>query len=99
MACMALPALLSERRSAILEIANRRGAHNVRVFGSFARGTADDASDLDLLVDMDPDRSIFDVGALVADLETLLGRDVDVVTERGLKERIRARVLKDAVPL
>ena len=96
---MALPALLSDRRSAILEIANRRGAHNVRVFGSFARGTADEASDLDLLVDMDPDRSIFDVGALVADLEALLDRDVDVVTERGLKERIRARVLKDAVPL
>ena len=96
---MALPPLLSERRSAILQLAARRGARNVRVFGSFALGTADEASDVDLLVDMEPNRSLLDVGALVMDLQALLGREVDVVTERGLKERIRTRVLREAIPL
>ena len=94
-----LPPLLNDRREAILEIATRHGAHNVRIFGSFARGTADEASDVDVLVDMEPGRSLMDLGGLLMELQELLGREVDVVTERGLKERIRTRVLREAVPL
>jgi predicted nucleotidyltransferase len=96
---MPLDALLRDRREAILEIAARRGARNVRVFGSFARGTADVSSDVDLLVDMAPGRSLLDMGAMLVELRELLGREVDLVTERGLKARIRGRVLSEAVPL
>lgn len=96
---MNLRLLLEERRHEILRIAERRGARNVRIFGSVARGDADAASDVDLLVDLDPDRSLLDLGGLWSDLNVLLGVRVDVVTERGLRERIRAQVLREAVPL
>jgi predicted nucleotidyltransferase len=69
------------------------------VFGSAARGEADESSDIDLLVDMDPDRSLLDVAALVADLRELLGRKVDVVSEKGLYWLLRRRILKEARPL
>ena len=72
---------------------------NVRVFGSVARGEADAASDIDFLVEMEPGRSLFDLGGLVSDVEKLLGCNVDVVTEHGLKPRIRARVIEEAIPL
>jgi len=91
--------LLQEKREDILRIASRRGAYNVRVFGSVARGEADAKSDIDLLVDLEPGRSLFDLGGLLMDLQNLLGHEVDVVTERGLRERIRERVLKEAIPL
>ena len=91
--------LLHEKREDILRIASRRGAYNVRVFGSVARGEADAKSDIDLLVDLEPGRSLFDLGVLLMDLQNLLGHEVDVVTERGLRERIRERVLKEAIPL
>ncbi len=91
--------LLREKREDILRIASKRGASNVRVFGSVARGEADSKSDIDLLVDLEPGRSLFDLGGLLMDLQDLLGYKVDVVTERGLRERIRERVLKEAVPL
>jgi len=90
---------LVHRREQILELAHRHGAHNVRVFGSVARSEADDASDIDFLVDMEPGRSLLDLGGLVMDLEDLLRRPVDVVTTRGLKARIRERVLSEAVPV
>lgn len=77
----------------------RYGARNPRVFGSVARGDADAGSDVDFLVEMEPGRSLFDLGGLQYELERLLGRPVDVVTERGLKARIRGRVLREAVPL
>lgn len=96
---MSLNELLQEKREDILRIAARRGASNVRVFGSIARGEADSKSDIDLLVDLEPGRSLFDLGGLLMDLQDLLDRKVDVVTERGLRERIRERVLKEAVPL
>jgi uncharacterized protein len=83
----------------ILRVASERGAYNIRVFGSVARGEADSKSDIDLLVDLEPGRSLFDLGGLLMDLQDLLGHKVDVVTERGLRERIRERVLKEAVPL
>ncbi|HLJ35063.1 MAG TPA: nucleotidyltransferase family protein [Ktedonobacteraceae bacterium] len=91
--------LLQEKREDILRVASKRGASNVRVFGSVARGEADAKSDIDLLVDLEPGRSLFDLGGLLMDLQDLLGYKVDVVTERGLRERIRARVLQEAIPL
>jgi predicted nucleotidyltransferase len=64
-----------------------------------ARGDADEHSDLDFLVDMETGRSLFDLGGLLTDLEDLLGYPVDVVTEKGLRDRIRERVLQEAIPL
>ncbi len=89
--------LLKEKREEILQIAAKYGARNVRVFGSAARGEADEASDIDFLVEMEPGRSLFDLGGLQAELEAFLGCHVDVVTEKGLKPRIRGRVLSEAV--
>jgi hypothetical protein len=80
-------------------LAERRGARNIRVFGSVARGEAGPESDLDLLVEMEPGRSLLDHIALIQDLEEVLGCRVDVVTEAGLRERIRPRVLREARPL
>jgi len=91
--------LLEEKREEILRICAKYGARNVRVFGSTARGEADGMSDIDLLVELEPGRSLFDLGGLQYELERVVGCRVDVVTERGLKERIRLRVLKEAVPL
>jgi len=96
---MGIDELLKSKREDILEIAARHGARNVRVFGSVARGEADEKSDVDFLVEMEPGRSLLDMGGLLMDLRDLLGRDVDVATERGLKPRIRARVLPQAVAL
>lgn len=90
---------LRNRRSEIIEIARARGASRVRVFGSVARGEATDTSDVDFLVDLEPDRSLFDLGGLLMDLQDLLHRNVDVVTERGLRPRVAQRVLADAVEL
>ena len=71
----------------------------IRVFGSVARGENDAASDIDFLVDLEPDSSLFDLSGLLIDLEAVLQTQVDVVTERGLRTRIRERVLREAVPL
>lgn len=86
-------------RAEVLRLAGEYGATDVRVFGSVARGDADEASDIDLLVRMEPGRSLFDIGGLLMDLRALLGCRVDVVTERGLRNRIRAQVVREAVPL
>jgi uncharacterized protein len=94
---MNLKQVLKENREEILRIAAKYGARNVRVFGSVARGEADEASDLDFLVEMEPGRSLFDLGGLQTELETFLGCRVDVVTEKGLKPRIRGRVFNEAV--
>ncbi len=96
---MGIDDVLGEKRLALLAIARQYGARNVRVFCSFTRGEADDASDLDLLVDLEPGRSLFDLGGMLEAMQTLLGMRVDIATERGLKERIRARVLQEAVTL
>ena len=90
---------LRSRRSEIIEIARARGASGVRVFGSVARGEANDASDVDFLVDLAPGRSLFDLGGLLMDLQDLLHVNVDVVTEIGLRPRVARRVLADAVEL
>ena len=90
---------LNSRRAGILRIAERRGARDVRVFGSVARGDGTPDSDVDFLVDMEPGRSLLNLGGLRVDLRELLGRPVDVVTEAGLRDRIRERVLREALPL
>jgi uncharacterized protein len=91
--------LLKAKRREILAIAARHGARNLRVFGSVARGEAGPESDLDLLVEMDPDKSLMDHVALMQDLEDLLQRKVDVVSERALHWYIRDRILAEATPL
>lgn len=96
---MGIGELLKDTREEILRIAARHGAHNVRVFGSVARGEAGPESDVDLLVDVGPDRTPFFPGGLLADLEELRGRRVEIVTEHGLHWYVRDRVLKEAVPL
>ena len=93
---MTLEELRSGYREEILRLASRRGAKNVRVFGSVARGENDDRSDVDFLVEMEPGRTLFDLSGLLIDLESALHIPVDVVTERGLRERIRDRVLREA---
>ena len=92
-------ALLAARRDEVLRIAARYGAHNVRVFGSVARGEEQEDSDIDLLIDLDPGRSLLDLAGLMLDLQELLGRRVDVGMARALKERYRDRILAEAVQL
>ena len=91
--------LLKDKREDILRLAAQHGAYNVRVFGSVARGEATPESDIDFVVEMEPGRSLLDLGGLLADLEQLLGYEVDVVTEKGLRERIVSRVLSEVVQL
>jgi len=96
---MTIEELRLTRREEIFRLASRRGAGNIRVFGSVARGESDERSDIDFLVDLEPGRSLLDLGGLQRDLEKLLARNVDVVSARGLRDRVRERVLQDAVPL
>ena len=89
--------LIRAKREEILRFAAEHGAFNVRVFGSVARGDERGDSDVDFLVDMEPGRSLLDLGGLLMDLQDLLGRKVGVVTEKALHWYIRDRVLKEAV--
>ena len=91
--------LLKTRREEILKIAARNGARNVRVFGSVARGDNRPDSDIDFLVNLEVGRSLMDLARLLRELNTLLGYPVDVVTEAGLRPRIKPQVLKEARPL
>jgi predicted nucleotidyltransferase len=90
---------LRKQRDEILGVASRHGASNVRVFGSVARGEPRPDSDIDFLVDMQRGRSLLDLGGLLMDLSDLLAREVDVVTEKGLRPRVRGRVLAEAQTL
>ena len=94
-----LDSLRTERREAILRVAQRRGAHSLRIFGSVARGDANENSDLDLLVAWEPGRSLLDHAGLVQDLEELLGVKVHVGTEKSLHWYVRDRILREATPL
>ena len=96
---MALDQLIVEKRDDILAAARRHGASKMRVFGSMARGDAGPGSDVDFLVDLEPGRDLFDLGALLMDLQDLLQRKVETVTEAALHHRIRDRVLEEAVTL
>lgn len=91
--------ILQQRRSDILALAHRYGLRHVRVFGSAARGDVHTGSDVDFLVEPGPGVSIFDLGGFQFELQDLLGCHVDVVTEKGLRPRIRQRVLEEAVGL
>jgi len=96
---MNLDELLKDKREIIKEIAREHGVSKIYVFGSFAKGTADEKSDLDFLVDVSNNVSSWFPAGLIMDLENLLKIKVDVATLKGLKERIRDRVLQEAKPL
>lgn len=96
---MTLEELRVSSREKILTVAARHGVTSVRVFGSFARGEAREDSDLDLLIERGPERTPFFPGGLIADLQELLRRRVDVATENALPVRIREQVLREAVQL
>ena len=97
---MEIDKLLKAQREQIIAIAAKHGANNLRIFGSVARGGADEKSDLDLLIDYSSEhRSPWFPLRLIRELEALLGCKVDIVTEQGLKDRIRERVLREARPL
>jgi len=96
---MTIEELRRSKRDQILEIARSYGASNLRVFGSVARGDACETSDVDLLVDLEPDRTLMDLGGLLMDLQEALQMRVDVATERMLRPRVRERVLREALPL
>jgi uncharacterized protein len=90
---------LERQRDAILRIGAKYGASNMRVFGSAARNDSSEASDVDILVDLQSDRSLLDQVGLKQELEELLGCDVDVVVEGGLSPYLEERILAEAVPL
>jgi predicted nucleotidyltransferase len=96
---MTIRELVASKRDEVLRVAQRYGARNVRLFGSVARGEEHEKSDIDLLVDLDADRTLLDHVALAQDLEDVLGRRVDVVPERALHWYVRDRVLAEAAPL
>ena len=96
---MTLAQLLDDKRQDILRLAAQHGARNVRVFGSLARGEASPDSDVDILITLEPERSLLDLIALKQDLEDLLNCKVDVVTEAAVSPYIRPQVLRDAVAL
>ena len=91
--------LIETHRAQILALAERHGLQDVRIFGSMARGDADDASDVDLLVSLAPHKTGLALGALLVDVEELLNRRVEVLTENSLHPAIRDQVLKEAQPL
>jgi predicted nucleotidyltransferase len=96
---MGIDEIIGNKREQIFILAAKYGASKVRVFGSVARGVADDKSDIDFLVTLEQGRSLFDLGGLLSDLQKLLGRPVDVITPAGLRPRVRERVLKEAIAL
>ena len=91
--------MLRTRRNGILQLAAQHGAHNVRVFGSVARGEAGPTSDVDLVVEIDHGRSLLDLIEFSQELETFLQRKVDILTDQGLSPYIEERIHAEAVPL
>lgn len=96
---MGVNELLKEKRQDILRIAQKHGVRRIRIFGSVARGEATDDSDIDFLIDIEGPTPPWFPGGLVADLEDLLGRRVDLVEPEAIRDGLRARVLREAVPL
>jgi predicted nucleotidyltransferase len=93
---MNIKAILEQKREDIFRLAAKYGAFNVRIFGSAVRNEEGPKSDIDLLVEMEPDRSLFDLGGLQDELQSLLGCEVDIVTEKGLHWYIRDQVINEA---
>ena len=96
---MELTDLIQLKRKEILEIAGRYGARKIYIFGSIARNEARPGSDIDFLVELESGRSLFDLGGMLYDLRELLGVEVDVVTPKGLRPRIKEEVIREAIPL
>ena len=96
---MEIEKLLQSHKEEILAIARKNGAYDVRIFGSVARGEARPDSDIDFLVKLEAGRSLLDLARLLRELKTLLGMNVDIVTEAGLRLRIRPLVMREARPL
>jgi hypothetical protein len=96
---MNIKQLLSEKRDEIQNIAAKHGAYNIRIFGSAARGETGPDSDIDFLIDAGPTTSSWFPAGLILDLQEILGRRVEVVTEKALNPYIRDHVLREAVPL
>jgi len=96
---MSIDKTLREKRDQILAIARQHGARNVRVFGSIARGEGKRDSDLDVLLELEPGRSLLDIIAIKQDLEDLLNTKVDVLTEAAVSPYIRDQVLRQAISL
>jgi predicted nucleotidyltransferase len=96
---MDIDAIIRQHRDEILRIAAQHGARNVRLFGSVARGEAGPQSDIDLLVDIDSRTSSWFPMGLIDDLEQLLGRKVDVLTDGGISPYLRDQIYREAVPL
>jgi uncharacterized protein len=94
-----LDQLLRDKHDDIKRIAARHGAYNIRVFGSVARGEAGPESDIDLLIEVGPTTSSWFPAGLILDLEELLGRRVEVMTEQALNPALRDHVLREAIPL
>jgi hypothetical protein len=90
---------LRQYREQIEAIASEHGVVAIRVFGSVARGDAGERSDVDLLVELEQGRGLFDLGAFLTDVQELVGECVDVVTPNGLRSRIRDRVVQESVAL
>jgi hypothetical protein len=91
--------MLREKREHITRIAAKHGAKNIRIFGSVARGEVSETSDVDFLIDLEPGRTLFDLVGFLQDLEELLGKKVDVVTEDSIYWLLKRRIVKEAVPL
>lgn len=96
---MGIRQLIQDKRGEILTIAAKHGAANVRLFGSVARGEDTSDSDIDLLIDTNPTTSAWFPAGLILDLQEILGRRVEIVTEKGLNPYLRERVLGEATPL
>jgi len=91
--------MIREKKKDILETARAHGLVNIRVFGSVARNESTPDSDIDLLVEIEPGRSLLDLGGASIKLQKILGRKVGIVTERGLHWYLRDKILKEAMPL
>ena len=96
---MGIDRVVEANRDAILRLAESHGARNVRIFGSLARGDSGSESDIDFLVEINPETSLLDHIALIQDLEDLLGRKVDVISDKAIHWYIRERVIAEAKPL
>ena len=90
---------IKERAPAVYSVAARHGARNIRIFGSLVRGEDGKDSDVDMLVDMDDDRSLLDLVAVERELSKLLNRKVDVVVDGGISPYLRDRICAEAIPL